>query len=62
MVGGVARAASMTPEERRQLASKGAKARWKKASEAKALQAHSNLPVAKYKGILPLGDVELPDA
>lgn len=58
--GGKARAASMSPEERKAMASKGGKARWKKAAAARVMADPNRLPVAKYKGVLPLGGVELP--
>ncbi len=58
--GGVARISGLSREQRRELASKGAKARWKRVSEAKATGDPSKMPVAKYKGFLSLGEVELP--
>lgn len=57
--GGLARTASMTPEERHNLASKAAKARWENRS-AQKVSAAPSLPVAKYKGFLDLVGMEVP--
>src|SRR5262245_17597577 len=63
---GRARAESQTPEERRALAKKAAAARWEKRRKERhpapsgAEKQKAVLPVAQYKGVLPLGGVELP--
>jgi hypothetical protein len=62
--GGKARAAMLTPERRRDIASKAAIARWTKTDEADteaiASDMVQHLPVAKYKGYLTLLGVDLP--
>lgn len=50
--GGVARAANLTPEQRSDIARKGALA--KKAKQQR------NLPKADYRGVLKIGDIEIP--
>lgn len=50
--GGLARAASLTPEQRKEIAKKGADARWSKPSEG--------LTKASHSGDLPVGDIILP--
>lgn len=50
--GGDARAESLTPEERKKIASDAAKIRW----------ANSNLPMAEYAGDLKFGDLSFPCA
>jgi hypothetical protein len=49
--GGRARAEKLTPEERKEIARKGAQARW---------DAHSNLPRAAYMGHLTIGNMTFP--
>ncbi len=56
--GGRARAASMSPEERRELASKASQARWNRVA-AKIVDPN-RVPEAKYKGTLALPGIELP--
>src|SRR5437868_11942655 len=59
--GGLARAESMKPEERKALAKKAAAARWAKAkASATPVQAVHAVPTADYKGVLELGGVEIP--
>jgi P63C domain len=48
--GGKARAKSLSPEERKQIAIAGAEARWGK------------IPVAEYSGVLKIGNLEIPCA
>jgi hypothetical protein len=55
----------MTPEQRKQIARKAAEARWEKVKEEEGSQELEiiegvDLPVAKYKGTLPLMDLEIP--
>ena len=57
--GGKARAESMTPDQRKQLAAKAAKARWSK-TKAIPVVATPVLPTASYKGVLVLSGVEIP--
>jgi hypothetical protein len=57
--GGRARAESMTGEQRTELARKAASARWSK-SGAMPVTAVPKLPTASYRGVLPLGGIELP--
>lgn len=49
--GGIARAKSLTPEQRREIALRGAKARWQKITDP------DGLPVISHKGPLTIGDV-----
>lgn len=64
--GGKARTASMTPEERKELASNAGKARWAKAKAsssmqvAEALTAKGLIPVARHRGNLNLVGIEIP--
>lgn len=51
--GGLTRAKNLSPEERRQIASQAAKARWAEAA---------NLPRATHMGSLQIGDAEIPCA
>jgi hypothetical protein len=51
--GGVARAASLSSEERRAIAKRAAQARWAK------IQDSTGLPRASHQGMLPIGDVEI---
>src|SRR5690349_9459408 len=48
-LGGLARAAKMSPEERSEIARKAAKARWES----------DDLPIATHTGVLRVGDVEI---
>jgi P63C domain len=63
--GGVARAQKMTAEQRKEIAQKAAEARWGKAQgdqdylELEAVDGQ-DLPEAKFKGTLPLMDIEIP--
>lgn len=59
-IGGKARAAKLTPEQRRAIASDAAKRRWQKAAEVPS----SNMPRALpgYKAILDLAGMQLPCA
>lgn len=52
--GGLTRAQKLTPEARREIASKAAKSRWSDPG--------SKLPKAKYTGRLKIGDMEIPCA
>jgi hypothetical protein len=52
--GGLARAASLTPEERKEIAKKAAITRWSND------QSNSNLPKAAYPGTLVIGDMKFP--
>jgi hypothetical protein len=63
--GGKARAQKMTPAQRRENAQKAALARWGKAPDEEEsgeleILAREDLPVAKYKGTLPLMDLAIP--
>lgn len=58
--GGIARAAGMSAEERRSLASKAAKARWEKRKADRAQPPEEKLPIALYRGVLPLVGIDLP--
>jgi P63C domain len=62
--GGRARAAVLSPQQRREIASKAALARWNKSEESDTevvpAEAAQLLPVAKYKGYLNLLGIELP--
>ena len=49
--GGIARAQSLTPEKRKEIAMKAAQARW-----------DDSLPTATHKGTLKIGDIEIPCA
>jgi len=51
--GGLSRAAKLTPEQRHEIASAAAKARWAEAS---------GLPKATHTGVLKIGDAEIPCA
>ena len=53
--GGLARAKSLTPEERKQIARAASEARWEKAGKAP-------LPKATHEGFLHIGDMEIPCA
>jgi hypothetical protein len=53
-IGGLARAASLNPEERKAIASKAAKARWEGASDS--------LPQATHEGVVKIGEAEIPCA
>lgn len=55
--GGIARARSLTPQQRKELASKAAKARW---ARPQVLPPSQALPTAEYKGVLELGGAEIP--
>jgi len=50
--GGYARAAKLTPEERRAIAQKAARERWE----------GSSLPKATHRGVLKIGDIQIPCA
>lgn len=52
--GGFARAAKLTPIERRKIAQKGGNARWDPDSES--------LPQATHRGVLEIGDIKIPCA
>jgi len=56
--GGRKRAASLSKEKRRDIARKAASARWKDKGESDEIEVENAavLPVAKYKGVLPIGD------
>jgi hypothetical protein len=63
--GGSARAKSLTPERRQEIARKAVQTRWLKAKMAELPVAEQaevlpGLPVAKWTGVLAIGDVELP--
>jgi hypothetical protein len=59
--GGLARAESMTPEQRKEAASKAAKERWKRAkTKHVAVEPRESIPTATYKGILPLMGMDVP--
>ena len=63
--GGIARAQKMTPAKRKEIAQKAAEARWGKVRDEQETQEleiieGKDLPVAKYKGTLPLMDLEIP--
>lgn len=63
--GGIARAHNMTPAQRKENARKAAEARWGKVkndqeSQELEIVEGADLPVAKYKGNLPLMDLEIP--
>jgi hypothetical protein len=51
--GGKARAEKLSPEQKSEIAKMGAVARWQQ-------RAHGNLPKATHKGVLKIGDVEIP--
>lgn len=53
-MGGTARAKKLSPEERKEIASRAADARWEKAGKV--------LPKAKYEGTLTIGEMEIPCA
>jgi hypothetical protein len=53
-IGGLARAASLNPEERKAIASKAAKARWEGTSDS--------LPQATHEGVVKIGEAEIPCA
>ncbi|MGH6987162.1 MAG: P63C domain-containing protein [Caulobacteraceae bacterium] len=56
--GGKTRAANLTPEERREIARLGAKARWEARAET-AAAAMGDLPRATHQGSMLIGDLEL---
>ncbi|MGA2300961.1 MAG: P63C domain-containing protein [Candidatus Acidiferrum sp.] len=68
--GGDARAASLTAEQRREIATRAVQARWAKVrgfksivlvpEEESSVTSKENLPTAKYKGFLNLFDMEIP--
>ena len=63
--GGLARAEKMTAIQRSENAQKAALARWGKERDEEEngefeILAHEHLPVAKYKGTLPLMDLDIP--
>ncbi len=58
--GGKARSDSMSPEQRKEAASKAAKARWAKSPVKTVAVPVRPLPVALYKGVLPLNGIEVP--
>ena len=68
--GGQSRMEKMTVEERKALASTAAKARWRKVEageyaslineDATQVTETANLPVAKWPGMLTIGNVEIP--
>jgi hypothetical protein len=53
--GGKARAAALTPEQRKEIAQEGAKARWEKRDREKP-------PKATHSGVLKIGNKEFPCA
>jgi hypothetical protein len=57
--GGSARAASLTPSERRDIASRGAMARWTRAQGAAPVEGAVSLPLATHQGKMALGGLEL---
>lgn len=60
--GGLARTMAMTPEQRAELARKASQARWgkKEAAPAPAAELAPHLPVAKYRGVLSVMELEIP--
>lgn len=58
--GGLARAESLTPQQRTEMASRAAKARWERAAKRSAATPIQHLPTATYKGVLPLIGVDVP--
>lgn len=62
--GGKARAAKLSPEERSEIARNAVRARWKKSNSADVAHvpptSEKPLPVASWKGMLNITDVELP--
>jgi P63C domain len=59
--GGKARAEALTPEERSESARQAANARWaQRADEQQQSDPASQLPKADYKGLLKIGDLEIP--
>jgi hypothetical protein len=63
--GGKARAEKMTPAQRSENAKKAALARWSKEQDEEdsgelEILTREDLPLAKYKGTLPLMDLEIP--
>lgn len=53
-------AESMTPQQRKERASKAASARWKKNKKGQLIIDKDALPKAAYKGVLALGGTEIP--
>lgn len=60
--GGLARAKSLSPEKRKEIARRAVNTRWErvKALSSDNIKDVSNLPTAKYKGVLRLLDMEIP--
>lgn len=54
--GGIARAAKLSPNKRKEIAKKAAKARWEKTN------IEENIVKSKYQGIIKIGDYEIPCA
>ena len=58
---GKARAEALSPERRSEIARKAVQARWaKKAGKGELVESKENLPVAKYRGYLPVMEMEIP--
>lgn len=57
--GGKARAESLSPLERREIASQGALARWSKAQAVDAQDGEIQLPLATHQGKMAIGGLEL---
>jgi hypothetical protein len=63
--GGKARAKSLTPERRREIARKAVQTRWMRAKlpqlpDDQQVEVAPGLPIAKWAGILSIGDLDLP--
>lgn len=58
--GGLARAKSLTQEERSELSRRAAHARWSGVKAGRMLVASARIPEAKYRGVLPILDLEVP--
>lgn len=60
--GGIARAESLTPEKRKEIAQKAADARWGRGGEEDTdiVEIAGELPVAFHKGFLPMFGVDIP--
>ena len=58
---GRARAEALSPERRSEIARKAVQARWaKKAGKGGLVESRENLPLAKYRGYLPVMEMEIP--
>jgi hypothetical protein len=64
-LGGIARAESLTPEKRREIAQQAAVARWRipkreEGTESDIVEVTGDLPVAIHRGLLPMLGVDIP--